>query len=39
MTTKMKELKWLCHHTEGYWSAMGGSSGVVEDMGDESKLG
>jgi hypothetical protein len=39
MATKMKELKWLHHHTKGYRSEMCGSSGVVEDMGDESKLG
>jgi hypothetical protein len=39
MTTREQELKWPSHRTEEYRLGRNDIGGLIEDMGDEGKLG
>jgi hypothetical protein len=39
MTDKEGTVEWLCHGTEQYHSKKDGNGDVIEDLGDEGKLG
>jgi hypothetical protein len=39
MMTREKELKWLCHQTEEHRLKESGAGGLVEDLGEDDKLG